>query len=127
MKKESKTSTDIVKRNRGRPSGSKDKKKLKRKTRKTAQEVIKGANRILAKHASKKEEEKCNIKIVAVVVKADGNFRFKIKREKMPEVVPAEELVFKITYERNGVPLNSVIKEVRRLAEALIQSIELHQ
>ncbi len=125
-------STGTVKRGVGRPSESKDKKERKRRPRiKKIEEVLEEAGRVTDKFTHKKdkekdkEEEKRNIKIVVVVVKADGNFRFKIKREKMPELAPAEELVFKITYERNGVPLNSVIKEVRGLAEALIESVKL--
>lgn len=111
MKEKNKTSLDTAKRGKERPPG------------KTAGDAIKEAGQLIAKLTPEEEKKECNIKVVAVVVKADGNLRLKVKREKMPELAPAEKLIFKLTYERDGVPLGSVLREIKRFADALMQSL----
>ncbi|PJE57418.1 MAG: hypothetical protein COU82_02095 [Candidatus Portnoybacteria bacterium CG10_big_fil_rev_8_21_14_0_10_38_18] len=71
------------------------------------------------KWVSKKNSETCGVRIVAVIVKVNGNSRLKIQKNDVPELAPCEELVCKITYEKDGVSVHSIFSEVRSFAEAL--------
>ncbi len=95
---------------RGRLPGSKDKKRRRRKTKSQIQ---------AAKKRAARKEETCGIKIVALIVRVDGNSRVKIKRDEMPKLAPCEKLVSRITYEKDGIPIHSIFNEVRNFAEAL--------
>lgn len=100
---------------RGRPPGSKDKKRRKRKTRAELRRI----EAIRKGQARKRKPETCGVKIVAVIVRVDGDSRVKIKRDEMPELAPCEKLVSRITFEKDGIPVHSVFKEVRNFAETL--------
>jgi hypothetical protein len=125
----------ITERRRGRPKGSKD--KNKRRRRRTMKEILADRERkraqvkkrknirekVLKKYRAKQEKESketCGVKIVALIVKVKGDSRVKIEKNEAPELAPCEELVCKITYEKNGIPVHSIFSEVRHFAEALI-------
>jgi hypothetical protein len=94
------------KRGRGRPRKQKIKEKIKEpKEQKEKPEP----------------ESRCGVKIVVSVVKVNGKSRIKIGRDAPPELAPCEEILFKITYEKDHVPVNSVFDQARKFTTALAQ------
>ena len=122
---------EVVKKKRGWPKGKprkpKDEKKQdlpekehkkhrKRRRRRRCRLMEKAGNQPAVKKSAS-----CGVKIIAYAVKTDGDPLIKMTKKDAPELAPCEEIVFKITLEKAGVPANSIVDEVRTFATAFAQ------
>jgi hypothetical protein len=79
-----------------------------------------------ASKKSQKESGKLElriVKVVALIVRVNGEFRYKIQNGGNPEVAPCEEVIRRVTFEKEGSYAQSLLREAKVFSRAYIKYI----
>lgn len=79
------------------------------------------ASRKLRKEYGKPELH--TVKVVAVIVRVNGELRLKIQNGESPEVAPCEEFIRRITFEKEGIYASSLLREASVFTKVLVKYI----
>jgi len=71
--------------------------------------------------------EPLNLKVVAIAVEStDGQINIKMQRDKCPVLHSCEKLLFRVTYESNGIPSKAIFGKVGHFMEVILASFKFH-